>query len=298
MSGATIGGQLSFMGAKINESGAAGCAVWADHVKVAAGATFTGAKAVGAVVLSGADITSWLYLDAADVDGNSSGGLAVWASGISVTGGISLTSITAKGAVILDDAAIGADVSFRNAEVLETSSGWNRKIADALRAGKSAFAPKDAVTPGGVVLTGAQIGGALRFIGAKITSVDVAGVAVMAASLKAAGGLWFGKPLDEGTVAEGEVDLTVEGAVVLTDASVTGQLGVRGAQLTGLDTAGRTLVAERLTVTGDALFTKFTSAGAMVLAGAQIGGALRFTGAKITSVDVAGVAGVAVMAAS
>jgi hypothetical protein len=274
MSGATIGGQLSFRGAKINESGTAGCAVWADHIKVAAGATFTGAKTVGAVVLSGADITGWVNLDAADVDGNSSDGIAVLASGIRVTGGISLTSITAKGAVILDDAAIGADVSFRDAEVLATSSGSNRKIADAVSAGRNAFLPKDAVTPGGVVLTGAQIGGALRFIRAKITSVDVAGVAVMAASLKAACGLWLGKPLDEGTVAEGEFDLTLDGAVVLTDASVTGQLGVRGAQLTGLDTHGRTLAAERLTVTGDALFTKFTSAGAMVLAGAQISGEL------------------------
>ena len=96
----------------------------------------------------------------------------------------------------------------------------------------------------------------------------------MAASLRAGAGLWLGKPLDEGTIAKGEVDLTVDGAVVLTDASVTGQLGVRGAQLTGFDTDSRTLVAERLTVTGDALFSTFTAAGAMVLSGAQISGEL------------------------
>ena len=123
-----------------------------------------------------------------------------------------------------------------------------------------------------MVLTGAAIGGAVRFAQAEITSVDSAGVAVMAASLKAGGGLWLGKPPEEGPAAEG--DLTVDGAMILTDASITGQLGLRGAKLTGLDTHSRTLVAERLTVTGDALFSKFTAAGAMVLAGAQISGEL------------------------
>ena len=227
---------------------------------------------MGALVLSGADITGWLNLDGADIDGNESGGFAVSAPGIKVTGGMSLASLQAKGAVILADAVIGADVRFDNANVLATSSGWNRKIADALRAGKSIVVPDHVTSPGGVVLTGAEIGGVLRFVRAVITSVDVAGVAVMGARLKAAGGLWLGKPPEEGTVAEG--DLIVDGAVILSDASVTGQLGLRGAQLSGLDTHGRALVAERLTVSGDALFADFTAAGAMVLSGVQISGEL------------------------
>jgi hypothetical protein len=274
MSGAIVGGQLSLAGAIINHSAAAGTAVSADQIKIATGATFINAKITGTLLLSGADITGWLNLDRAEINGNGtgSGGIAISAPGITVTGGISLSYLVATGAVSLANAAVGADVRFDNAQVKEISSGWNRKVADALRAGAEIVTPKDAVTPGGIVLTGAAIGGTLRFVKATITSVDAAGVAVMATSLKVGAGLRLGKPPEEGTPAEG--DFTVGGAVVLTDACVTGQLEMRGAQLAGLDSHGRTLVAERLTITGDARFIAFTSAGTMVLAGAQISGEL------------------------
>jgi hypothetical protein len=272
MSGAIVGGQLSLAGAVINKSAAEGTAVWADQVKIATGATFIKAKITGTLLLSGADITGWLNLDRSEIDGNGSGGIAVSAPGITVTGGVSLSYLVATGAVSLANAAVGADVRFDNAQVRETSSGWNRKVADALRAGQPIVTPKDAVTPGGVVLSGATIGGTLRFVRASIISVDAAGEAVMATSLKVGAGLWLGKPPEEGTPAKG--DFAAGGAVVLTDACVTGQLGMRGAQLTGLDSHGRTLVAERLTITGDARFIAFSSAGTMVLAGAQISGEL------------------------
>jgi hypothetical protein len=211
MSGAIVGGQLRLAGAVINKSGAEGTAVWADQVKIATGATFIKAKITGTLLLSGADITGWLNLDRSEIDGNGSGGIAVSAPGITVTGGVSLSYLVATGAVSLANAAVGADVRFDNAQVRETSSGWNRKVADALRAGQPIVTPKDAVTPGGVVLSGATIGGTLRFVRASIISVDAAGVAVMATSLKVGADARF-------------IAFSSAGTMVLAGAQISGEL--------------------------------------------------------------------------
>jgi len=66
---------------------------------------------------------------------------------------------------------------------------------------------------------------------------------------------------------------TAAGAIHLLGTHVTGQLSMRGAQLTGTDQDGDSLNGENLQVDGDVFLNDgFTAAGAIRLPGAHITG--------------------------
>jgi hypothetical protein len=83
---------------------------------------------------------------------------------------------------------------------------------------------------------------------------------------------------------------TVTYPLRLTGAEIIGQLICRGAQLTGADSNGDSLVAEGMRVGSVLLTSGFTAAGAIRLTGAEITSQLDCSGAQLTGTDSYGYA--------
>src|SRR5205823_3769645 len=102
--------------------------------------------------------------------------------------------------------------------------------ADAIRVGRGVFldsAPGQGIftAAGAVTLRGADITGQLKMTGAQLTRAGKKGDALTADSIKVSGNVF----LDS---APGQGIFTAAGAVRLPGANITGQLCMRGAQLT------------------------------------------------------------------
>ena len=79
---------------------------------------------------------------------------------------------------------------------------------------------------------------------------------------------------------------TLSASLRLPGADITGQLGCRGAQLTGTDSDGSALVADRMKVGGGVFLDGgFTAAGTVRLPGADITGQLGCRGAQLKGTD-------------
>jgi hypothetical protein len=75
---------------------------------------------------------------------------------------------------------------------------------------------------------------------------------------------------------------TAAGAVRLVGADIAGSLKCTGAQLTGTDRGGESLVADRMTVAGDIFLDDgFTAVGTVSLRSADVGGSLWFVSAEL-----------------
>jgi hypothetical protein len=130
---------------------------------------------------------------------------------------------------------------------------------------------------GPLVLQGAGISGQLVCRGAQLTGTDSNGHALIAWGIKV-GNIVV---LDEG--------FTATGGIWFADADIAGQFSCRGAKLTGADSDGYALNADRLKAGGDVyLDAGFTAAGAVRLVDADIGRGLSFYGAKLTGADADG----------
>ncbi|MGW7055112.1 hypothetical protein [Streptomyces sp. NPDC054887] len=88
-------------------------------------------------------------------------------------------------------------------------------------------------------------------------------------------------------------DFSAAGAVRLMSAEITGQLSLRGAELTGADSDGNAVVADGLKASGVFLGGDFSAAGAVRLVSAEITGQLSLSGAKLTGAHTGGNAVVA-----
>jgi hypothetical protein len=276
LSDATVGGDLVLAGAALTS--AAGPALLADRVTIAgdafrcdhSGADFraTGTGDLGAVSLAGAYVGGQLSLRAAAL--TSKNGPALGADAVTVEGDVLLDlGFTATGAgpratVGLRAAVIGGRLSLDAGTV--TSS---RTAEEAGPAGEY---------HGAVHLTGATVGGDLLARGSMLTAF--AGPALRADHLIVHGDAFGCQRRHEGFRATGTGD---GGAVILTAATVDGQLSLSGAVMT--NGSGPALVADAAAVRdGVRLDEGFTATGGggrhavVSLAGVHVGGQLSCTG--------------------
>ena len=274
--GADITGQLSLRGAQLTGTDTHGIALAANRLKVD-GSVFLdeGFTAAGAVRLPGADITGTLYCSGAQLTGTDTHGIALDANRLKVGDDVFLDEgFTAAGAVRLPGADITGQLSLRGAQLTGTDTHGIALDADRLKVGDDVFLDEGFTAAGAVRLPGADITGQLSLRGAQLTGTDTDGIALAADWLKVGGSV----VLDEG--------FTAAGAVRLLGADITGQLSLRGAQLTGTDTDGIALDADWLKVDGSVVLDEgFTAAGAVRLPGADITGQLSLRGAQLTGTD-------------
>src|SRR5664280_986617 len=248
LDGANIGGALACSGAQLrNDSGPAlyadGLTV-GDSVFLRAGFTATGAGEDGAVRLPGANISGQLACSGAQLRNDS--GPALLADGLTVGGGVFLhDGFTATGTG--EDGAVrllGANVSGQldcSAAQLRNDSG-PALTADRLTVAGGVFlcdgfTATGAGKDGAVRLPGANISGQLDCPGAQLRNDS--GPALLADGLTVGGDVF----LREGFTATGAGE---RGAVRLTGANISGQLGCSGAQLR--NDSGPALAADGLTV--------------------------------------------------
>ena len=273
---ADITGQLNCRGAQLTGTDDDGRALVADGMKVSGGVFLdSGFTAAGAVQLLQADITGQLICRGAQLTGTDGDGDALVADGMKVSGGVFLEGgFTAAGAVRLPGADITGQLNCRGAQLTGTDGdGW-ALVADGMKVSGGVFLEGGFTAAGAVRLPGADITGTLSCRGAQLTGTDDTGDALFADGVKVSGGVF----LDGG--------FTAAGAVRLHSADITGQLGCRGAQLTGTDGEGNALFADGLKVSGDVfLIEGFTAAGAVRLPGADITGQLSCDGAQLTGTD-------------
>jgi hypothetical protein len=215
-----------------------------------------GLKGDGLVVtkdldLTGSTFTSQLRLPGADITGQ----------------------LICSGAKLSDGS--GGDIVSALLSLLGGSIALN---ADNIRVGGDAFLDRVFATAGAVRLAGADIAGQLNCSGAQLTGANKQGNALVAFRMKVGGDVF----LDEDVVLHEK--FTAVGAVWLTGADITGQLNCSGAQLTGADKQGNTLVADGMKVGEHVILDeKFTAAGAVRLTGADITGQLRCHGAQLSA---------------
>jgi hypothetical protein len=238
----------------------------------------------GPLVLLEADIAGQLSCSGAQLTGTDSDGNALAADRMKVGDAVFLDGgFTAAGALRLLGADVTGPLRCHGAQLTGTDSrGLYALYADGLKVGGGVFLDSE-VTAAGTVrpftaagtvrLFRANIGG-LRCSGAHLTGTKSKPSALYADGLKVGGDVF----LDGG--------FTAGGAVQLAGAGIAGQLSCSGAQLTGTDSDGYALFAQRIKVAGDvSLDEGFTAGGAVQLAGADITGQLSCSGAQLTGTD-------------
>ena len=284
--GADITGQLNFSGAKLNGRDRDRYALFGSKMKAGANVLLDqGFTAAGAVRLVGADITGQLECHGAKLNGSNKDGDALWADGLKAADVFLDEGFTAAGAVLLSGAVIG------QLECHGAKLNGHNKDGDALRAYglKAAGVSLDSVpgqrtftAAGAVRLAGADITGQLNMTGAQLTRAGNDGDALTADGMKVGGSVFLDSAGDQGT-------FTAAGTVRLAGADITGQLNMRGAQLTRAGKDGTALTADTIKVGGDVLLDSagdqhtFTAAGTVSLPGAQVGGSLYLTGADLAA---------------
>jgi hypothetical protein len=276
LSGAAIGGDLVLTGATLTS--AAGPALLADQVTIAgdafrcdhSGPDFraTGTGDLGAVCLAGAHVGGQLCLRAAAL--TSKNGPALEADAIAVDGdalldlGFTATGAGPRATLGLRAAAIGGRLS------LDAGTVTSTRLAEEVG--------QPGEHQGAVHLAGATVGGDLLTRGAMLTAF--AGPALRAGRLTVHGDAFGCQRRNEGLRATGTGR---DGAVVLTAATVGGQLSLCGAVIT--NDSGPALVADAATVRGGGCLDEgFTATGGggrravVSLAGTSVGGRLSCTG--------------------
>jgi hypothetical protein len=286
--GARIGGQLGLRGAELTNK--VGPALDCDRLQVDdsafldGGFRATGHGEDGAVRLLRAHITGELSMRDAVLTneaGPALGGDRLQVDGDLFFQGLRATGHSKLGAVRLLGAHITGQLSLSGAELTNGTGPTlhgNRLQVDGGLFLDEGFRATGHGEDGAVRLLGAHITGQLVLSGAKLTNGT--GRALAADGLQVNGDLF----LDRGFRATGHGE---DGAVRLLGAHITGQLVLRGAELT--NEAGPTLHGDRLQVDGGLFLDEGFRAtghgedGAVRLLGAHITGQLSFSGAKLTN---------------
>jgi hypothetical protein len=289
--GARIGGQLELDGAElINEDGPAldGERLQVDSsMFLRGGFRASGRGADGAVVLRGARIGGQLILSGAELiseDGPALNGDVLQAdSSMILRGGFRASGRGADGAVTLRGARIGGQLDLSGAE-LSNEDGPALDVdafhADSLMLLREGFQASGRGNRGAVNLRGARIGGQLELDGAELINED--GPALNGNALQVDSSVF----LRGGFRASGRGE---DGAVVLRDARIGGQLDLSGAELINED--GPALNGNALQVDSSVFLRGGFRAcgrdkdGVVVLRGARIGGQLSLSGAELINED-------------
>jgi hypothetical protein len=224
-------------------------------------AILTSIRVRGGVSGEGARVAGSLSFDGANVA--AAAGDALKLDQVSVGGDIHLTRLTAAGRVSLDRAQVGRAVFFASATIEnaggEALSLRHAEVADLVHLGDGFRAA------GKLLLSGARIGGELDCCRATIDAGAGAAVTM--------------------------IRTDVHGAMLLTDAVVTGHVNVMNARVGGI------LGLARASIDGDVevlhaelgssvLLDGFAATGAALFLGARIGGDLNVVGARIGSLSV------------
>jgi hypothetical protein len=224
----------------------------------------------GPLRLLGAAIAGELSCRGTQLTGTDSAGNALVADRLRVGAAFFDGGFTAAGAVRLMDANITGQLGCRGAHLTGRDSDGYSLVADRLKAGGGVYLDGGFTAAGAIGLLGADITGELNCGGAHLAGTDTDGNALFADWLKASGRVYLGGRF------------TAAGAVRLLEAEIAGELSCRGTQLTGTDTDGDALVADRLKVGATFLDGGFTAAGAVRLMDANITGQLSCRGAHLT----------------
>ena len=221
--GGHIGGNLDCDGAVLrNDSGPAlhVGGVQVDQDVYLRGFTATGGSDDGAVNLSGAHIGG--SLDCSGAKLRNDDGLALRADGVQVGQDVQCAGLTADGGVELGG-HIGRLFSFEGATLSKPRG--SALLSDGLRVDGAMFCRNGFTAQGEVRLTGARIGGRLYFDGARLSNPG--GLALAAARLTVGRDMLCRKQKIPGH----EEPFRAEGTVILTGASIAGNLECTGAQL-------------------------------------------------------------------
>ena len=173
----------------------------------------------------------------------------------------------------LTGAEIIGQLICRGTQLTGADSNGDALVAEGMKAG-SVLLTGGFTAAGAVRLPGAEITSQLNCSGAQLTGADSDGDALVADGMKAGGDVFLtGR-------------FTAAGVVRLHGADITGQLGCRGAQLTGADSDGNTLVADGMKVGEDVFLDGgFTAAGTVSLNSTRVGGSVYLAPAALADED-------------
>jgi hypothetical protein len=226
----------------------------------------------GPVRLSGARIGGSLLCFGTRLGADESGN-ALIAHGLNVRLSVQLREgFTAGGAVRLPRAEIGGQLNCGGAQLGanghgDSLDGQGMTVAGSVNLDRG-FAAQGAIT-----LSAARISGQLRCDGARL-GANARGNSLIGDVVRVHGGVVL-DAFEDGTA------FTADGAVLFTDAEVTGSLTCHDARL-GTNSSRNSLDCRGLTVSGSvSLDGHFEAEGAIWLAGANITGQLRCGGASI-----------------
>ena len=284
LSGATITGELSCVGAQLGHADRDGTSLMAAQIKVGGNVALmslpgtAGFSARGTVNLVGADIAGNLICNGASL-GGSTGQDALTAAGMKVGGGVLLGSgFSAVGAIELRGAKIAANLECRDgAQLNGVNAEGNALQAAGIRIGANLHIYEGFTAAGAIYLTAAEIIGDAEILGAQLGGVNAAGSSLAASGMKVGGGAVLGD------------GLTAAGAIELRGAKIAANLAFQGASRLGVNAEGNSLQADALKVSGN-LFIRgnFASSGAVDLVDAEIRGNLECRGVHLRGRDQKG----------
>jgi hypothetical protein len=282
---ADIRGGLSLRGCELGNPGDDGIALFAERIKVD-GSVFLdsqpgrGFVADGSLRLSGASIAGDLSCAGTRLGRADRDGMSLMAAQVRVAGNVMLTSAAsagfiAEGTVNLVGADIAGNLICTGAS-MGGGTGQDALTAAGMKVGGGVLLGSGFSAGGAIELRGATIAANLAFRdGARLNGANGDGNALHAAVISIGQNLH----IYEGFTAAGTIDLT--------DAEITGDAEILGAQLNGVNAAGSSISGSGMMVGGGMLLGDgLTAAGAVELRGARVAanfacrGATRLGGAN------------------
>ena len=271
---ADITGQFACRGTKLTGADDDGNALIAERMKVQ-GRIFLGGgfTSNGAVRLAGADVSGQVSCLDARLEGTHES-LSMSADGVKIGGDLTLNgTLVSSGTISLRSADIGGTLSCGGARLEGTYEGKSLS-ADGIKIGGDLFLNQGFWSAAAVRLIDAEITGELNCSGATLADGGPSDVALIADGVKVGGDVY----LDQG--------FAPNGVVRLPGADITGELTMRGAQLSRPGPDGVALLAEGIKVGGDVYLERyeqddFLSNGTLFVKQAHVGRSLSLQGAKL-----------------
>jgi hypothetical protein len=199
---------------------------------------------------------------------------------VTVTQDLNLTGSIFTGPVLLGGANVAGGFICRGTKLEGANPVGNALGAENLKVGRDVFFRDGFTAAGAIWLVGADIAGDLECSGAKLNGTNTDGNALVADNLKVNGNVLLRN------------GFTAAGGITLLGANITGDLDCSDAKLNRANNKRQALVAERVTVGGEAFlrgkFSTADTAGAVSLLGANIAGNLDFDGAKLKGTNADG----------
>ena len=279
LSGATIAGNLSCVGAQLRSANRDAPSLMAQRIRVG-GDVFltshpreTGFGAKGTINLIAAEIVGALDCSGASLGGDARQD-ALTGAGMKVGSGILLNSgFSAAGAIELRGAEIAANLVCRDGTQLNGVNADGCALsASGIHIGGHLQIFEGFKAAGEIFLGDAEVSGDVMILGAQLNSAKASSMSIAGSGMTIGGAMVLGD------------GLTAAGAIDLRGAKIAANLLFRGgAKLDGANTEGNSLQADGLKVGGN-LFVRgnFTSDGAIDLVDAEIGGNLECRGTHLS----------------